>query len=82
MSQHSTRLRSPADFGLAVQQARLARGLSQTELAAELGLTQSAISEIENGKGTIYLRRLLTLARATGLEFAATWEEPDDAPRG
>lgn len=77
---HTARLRTPADFGLAVQQARLARNLSQSALAAELGVAQSAISEIENGKSTVYLRRLLSIARATGLEFTATWEDAD-APR-
>ena len=81
MVAYTARLRSPADVGLAVQQARLARGLSQTELAKELGVTQSAISEIETGSGTIYLRRLLGIARATGLELTATWEG-EDAPRG
>jgi HTH-type transcriptional regulator / antitoxin HipB len=81
MAQHTARLRAPGDFGLAVQQARLARGLSQSELAAELGVPQSTISEIESGKSTIYLRRLLSIARVTGLEFTAAWGD-GDAPRG
>ena len=81
MARHTARLRTPADVGLAVQQARLALGLTQAELAAELDVTQSAISAIESGKATIYLRRLLEIGRATGLEFAASWES-DDAPRG
>ncbi len=81
MTKHSARLRAPADFGLALQQARLARGLSQSQLAKELDVPQSTISEIESGKATIYIRRLLSIARITGVEFAATWEN-DDAPRG
>lgn len=81
MTKHVARLRSPADVGLAVQQARLSRGLSQSALAAELDVPQSTISEIENGKATIYLRRLLSIARLTGIEFTASWEQPD-APRG
>lgn len=80
MTKHTARLRSPGDFGLAVQQARLMRGVSQRELAAELEVPQSTISEIESGKATIYIRRLLSIARVMGLEFTATWEE-DDAPR-
>lgn len=80
MAQRTARLRSPADVGLAVQQARLARGLTQSELAADLDMHQSALSDIEAGKSTIYLRRLLELARATGIELTATWS--DDAPRG
>lgn len=81
MAEHIARLRTPADFGLAVQQARLARGLTQNELAAELGVPQSTISEIEAGKSTIYLRRLLNIARLIGIDFAASWGD-DDAPRG
>ncbi|WP_298942924.1 helix-turn-helix transcriptional regulator [uncultured Microbacterium sp.] len=77
MAQRTARLRAPADFGLAVQQARIARGMSQTELAAELDIPQSMISEIENGKSTIYLRRLLGIAHVTGIEFSARWEDAD-----
>ncbi len=78
MAQREARLRVPGDFGLALQQARMSRGLSQAELARQIGVSQSAVSEMENGSGTIYLRRLLELARLSGLEFHATWS--DDAP--
>lgn len=84
MALQRARLRAPADFGLAIQQARMACGLSQAELAAELDISQSAVSEIESGKSTIHLRRILELARLTGVEFTATWEqklEGDDAAR-
>lgn len=80
MSKHTARLRAPADFGLALQQARLARGLTQSQLAAELDVPQSTISAIESGQTTILLRRLLEMARVNGLEFRASWS--DDAPRG
>lgn len=78
---HTARLRTPADFGLALQQARIARGLSQTELAAELDLPQSTISEMESGKSTIFLRRLLEIAAQTGIELTATWEPADASGR-
>ncbi len=42
------RLCVPAGFGLTIQHARMARGLSPTQLAEELGVSQSAISEIES----------------------------------
>lgn len=80
MVRYTARLRSPADFGRAVQQARLSRGMTQQDLAAELDVPQSTISEIEAGNSTIYLRRLLSLARVTGVEFTASWGE-DDASR-
>ncbi len=81
MAQRIARLRAPGDFGLALQQARLARGLSQNELAQQMDVPQSTISEIESGKSTIYLRRLFSIAKATGVEINATWED-DHAPRG
>lgn len=72
---YSSSLRTPADFGLAIQQSRMARGMTQAELASDIGVSQSAISEIESGKSTIYLRRFLSLARATGLELTASWHD-------
>lgn len=76
-------LKVPSDIGLAVQQARLGMGKTQTELARELRLPQSTISEIESGKSTIYLRTLFEIMRATGVELSATWPDGDaDAPRG
>ncbi len=79
--EHSARLHVPADFGLVVQQARLARGLSQQQLADLLDMPQSTLSQIESGKSTIYLRRLLALAKATGIEFTATWGGADATGR-
>ena len=76
-----TSLQVPADFGLALQQARLARGMTQADLAGEVDVPQSTISEIEAGKSTIFMRRLLDLMQATGVELTATWEDEADAPR-
>jgi len=77
----TARLTSPADVGVVLQQARLERGLSQAELAAEVGFPQSVISQMESGQSTAYLRRLLRLAGATGIDLRASWEA-DDAPGG
>ena len=82
MTIRTARLRAAADFGLAIQQARLARGMSQAELAREIDSSQAMISAIESGQSTILLRRLLELADATGITFSATWEDDHDATRG
>lgn len=74
MKKYTSTLRAPADFGLAIRHARLERKLSQEELAEILDVPQSTISEIENGKSTIFLRRLLEIARETGIQFSATWD--------
>lgn len=77
----TARLTSPADVGVVLQQARLEQGMSQVELAAEADIPQSVISQMESGQSTAYLRRLLRLAGATGIEFSASWEA-GDAPGG
>lgn len=41
--------RSAIEFGAAVRQARLARGLTQHALAKAINSTQSAISKLEKG---------------------------------
>ena len=77
MSRQRARLRSAADLGLAVQQARLAEGISQTALADRLGISQRSISEIESGRTTIQLRRLFELMRETGVELTAEWGDSE-----
>ena len=56
-----------------------AGNLSQEELAKRLGIPQSTVSQVESGRTTIFLRRLLDMARATGVEFSAEWGDPDAA---
>lgn len=79
VNRYSARIHSPADLGLAIQQARLARGLSQRDLAQLTGIAQSAISELESGSHTRYAERLFALLRATGIDLTAQWED-EDAP--
>lgn len=81
MPHYDARIRTPADVGLALEQARLSQGKSQADVAQEIGIPQSTVSAMETGSGTLYLRRLLDMARALGLDLSATWED-DDAPRG
>ncbi|NYF13903.1 HTH-type transcriptional regulator/antitoxin HipB [Pseudoclavibacter sp. JAI123] len=65
-----------------MQQARLEAGLSQAELAERLHLSQSAVSEIESGKTTIYLRRLFDLMHELDIELSASWEQRADESTG
>lgn len=53
------------------------RGLTQTELARKAGITQNYLSEIENGKRTAGVLKLLKLAAALDLPVEAIVEEPD-----
>ena len=51
-----------------LKEARIARGLSQAELGARVGLPQSHISRIEGGTVDVGLSTLLEVSRSLGLE--------------
>ncbi len=54
-------------FGTAVRRARKDRGMSQAELAAEVGVSRPWLSELETGKRTVELGRALSVLNALGL---------------
>lgn len=61
---------------------RVSRGLSQSQIARELGCTQSRVSKIENGfDAELKLEELEAYAKALGcdvtLQFARREERPD-----
>lgn len=56
-------------FLLLLLEARLAKGWSQTDLAKQLGTTQSVIARIESGKGNPTLRTLLLIAKVLGVHL-------------
>jgi transcriptional regulator with XRE-family HTH domain len=59
-----------SEIGLKLRDARKAQALSQSELAASLGMSRATISAIENGTiGEIGVRKLMALATALGLEL-------------
>lgn len=71
---------SPQALGRLLQQARLARGLSQQQVAAELGISQGYVSELESGKTSIALTRVFDIMRLTGMTLSAEIPEgPTDA---
>ncbi|MBT2518225.1 helix-turn-helix domain-containing protein [Agromyces sp. ISL-38] len=61
-----------------LQQGRLARGLSQRQLAAELGLTQRWVSEMEAGKPGKLTERLFAMLDGTGVRLYAELDPPKD----
>jgi HTH-type transcriptional regulator / antitoxin HipB len=66
---------SPQALGRLLQQARLARGLSQQQLATELGISQAYVSELESGKTSLALLRIFDIMRLTGMTLRATIPE-------
>lgn len=57
------------DFARQIQAVRQAAGLSQRELSAKTGVTQSQVSQFESGTHEPRLSKLIDLARALDLEL-------------
>jgi HTH-type transcriptional regulator/antitoxin HipB len=68
--------------GPLLQAARKSAKLSQTELAARLGLSQSRLSAMELNPGSINLDQLLALFSALDIELMVqSRQRPGDAPQ-
>jgi len=60
---------SAAEIGRIVATARRHRGLTQTQLARALGITQNWISEIERGKDTAQVGKILRVLSFLGVRL-------------
>ncbi len=69
------RVYSPASLGDAIRHYRTAAGLTQAQLAEMSGLQRSYLSELESGKETEQLKRILRVLRQLGVRM--TLDEAD-----
>jgi len=72
---------SRLDTGGLVREARQIAGLSQGELAARLGTTQSAVSNWERGRDVPRVDTLGRILQACGFEADLTFRRHDDIDR-
>lgn len=69
-------IKTPADIGALIKDARLKAGLSQTALANMLKTTQGWVSEVENGKPTAQINMVLRALNALGIRLDARLTVP------
>jgi HTH-type transcriptional regulator/antitoxin HipB len=62
---------SPADLGQLVRQMREGRRLSQQDFADLAGVGRRFLSELENGKTTLELGKVLKVLQAAGVDLFA-----------
>ena len=55
-------------IALQLREARVARGVSQSDLSERIGITQAQISRFEGGRADLRLGSLVELGRGLGLE--------------
>ena len=63
------RVYSSASLGDAIRHYRTAAGLTQAQLAEMTGLQRSYLSELENGKETEQLKRILRVLKQLGVRI-------------
>src|SRR5258706_10225158 len=67
--------------GQKIRQIRKSRHLTQADLAAKIGVTQSDLSRMENGEYKVGLATLLKILQVFELSMSHFFEEPaDEAP--
>ncbi|MHA7834038.1 MAG: helix-turn-helix domain-containing protein [Algiphilus sp.] len=71
-------IRTSTDIGRLVREARLRQGLTQSEVAGALGVTQKWISNVEGGKDTAPIGSVLRLLAALGVSLTATHTSDHD----
>lgn len=70
------RVYTPASLGAAIRHYRLQAGLSQAELAERTGLHRSYLSELEQGRETEQVKRILRVLKQLGVRMTlekANW---------
>jgi transcriptional regulator with XRE-family HTH domain len=63
---YQAKVHSREMLALVLQQSRLASGMTQRDLAARLGISQRYVSELEAGKESKAITRVLAALAATG----------------
>lgn len=65
---------TPADLGRIIRDARQQAGMTQEELADELGVTRQYVSQLERGKSSLHVTRLFSSLRLLGIRLDARWD--------
>jgi transcriptional regulator with XRE-family HTH domain len=63
------RIYTPASLGEAIRHYRAEAGLTQAQLAEKAGLQRSYLSELEAGKETEQVKRILRVLRQLGVRM-------------
>jgi transcriptional regulator with XRE-family HTH domain len=69
------RIYTPASLGAAIRHYRRQAGLSQAELAESTGLHRSYLSELEQGRETEQVKRIIRILKELGVRM--TLEKAD-----
>lgn len=69
-------IRTPVELGAEIRRQRKRQGIRQDDLAAIVGASHVALRDIERGKPTVQLGRVLRVLDELGIAFSL--DTPDD----
>ena len=67
-------------IGTRVKMLRITKGISQTELAKQIGVTQTHLSNIENGRAGLTIPNLIKLHEALATLISSFFEDIEGKP--
>jgi len=70
-------VRAGGDLGRAISEARRARGLTQTQLAEQMGFDQAYLARLEGGHSVQLLDRAVRALRALGADVWIAIPDPE-----
>lgn len=70
-------VRSGADIGRMIAEARRERGFTQAKLASKVRMDRTYLARLEAGRSTIQIERVLALLRELGVTITATLQTRD-----
>jgi HTH-type transcriptional regulator/antitoxin HipB len=70
-------IRKGADLGHVLAEARRAQGLTQAEVANQVGLTRVYVNALESGRSTPLLDHFIRALRRIGATVTVTYTVPD-----
>jgi HTH-type transcriptional regulator/antitoxin HipB len=76
----ATPVLTPAGLGRVLQSARKAKGLTQTQLAARVGVSQARMSALEREPGTLSVDQLLAICSSLGLQLSIAARDATTPP--
>lgn len=70
------KIQFPTDIGHVIRNARLLKGMTQSRLAAEVGVSRKWVCEVENGKTTAEVGLVLKVFRKLDIDLTASERPP------
>lgn len=80
--ERQAQIRKGGDLGRVLAEARRAKGLTQAEMAQEVGLSRVYVNALESGRSTPLLDHYLRALRRIGAEITVTYNAPEREDRG